>query len=324
VVLGFTATVLILIFYLQAKLKELQKNRDDQSLQLLNQNMQALQGRIDNTNRAISERLDNAARVIGMVNRELGQMSQIGASLQNFQEFLKSPKIRGGLGEQGLKDMLAQTFPNELYKMQYKFRNGQTVDAAIKIEAGIVPVDAKFPLENFNRILNAKTEEERAEARRKFRNDFRVHVNAISKKYILPDEGTVDFAFMYIPSETVFYELISNENDLHDYAVKAKVIPSSPNTFFYYMRSIMLGLQGKRISEMSRQILQTLKIIQTESRKFGDNLSVLSRHLTNAKSTMERVDYDYRQLASKIDQVSLLEAKQTDLIEETTEKPNNS
>lgn len=323
-VLGFTATVLILIFYLQAKLKELQKNRDDQSLQLLNQNMQALQGRIDNTNRAISERLDNAARVIGMVNRELGQMSQIGASLQNFQEFLKSPKIRGGLGEQGLKDMLAQTFPNELYKMQYKFRNGQTVDAAIKIEAGIVPVDAKFPLENFNRILNAKTEEERAEARRKFRNDFRVHVNAISKKYILPDEGTVDFAFMYIPSETVFYELISNENDLHDYAVKAKVIPSSPNTFFYYMRSIMLGLQGKRISEMSRQILQTLKIIQTESRKFGDNLSVLSRHLTNAKSTMERVDYDYRQLASKIDQVSLLEAKQTDLIEETTEKPNNS
>jgi len=324
VVLGFTATVLVLIFYLQAKLKELQKNRDDQSLQLLNQNMQALQGRIDNTNRAISERLDNAARVIGMVNRELGQMSQIGASLQNFQEFLKSPKIRGGLGEQGLKDMLAQTFPNELYKMQYKFRNGQTVDAAIKIEAGIVPVDAKFPLENFNRILNAKTEEERADARRKFRNDFRVHVNAISKKYILPDEGTVDFAFMYIPSETVFYELISNENDLHDYAVKAKVIPSSPNTFFYYMRSIMLGLQGKRISEMSRQILQTLKIIQTESRKFGDNLSVLSRHLTNAKSTMERVDYDYRQLASKIDQVSLLEAKQTDLIEETTEKPNNS
>lgn len=323
-VLGFTATVLVLIFYLQAKLKELQKNRDDQSLQLLNQNMQALQGRIDNTNRAISERLDNAARVIGMVNRELGQMSQIGASLQNFQEFLKSPKIRGGLGEQGLKDMLAQTFPNELYKMQYKFRNGQTVDAAIKIEAGIVPVDAKFPLENFNRILNAKTEEERADARRKFRNDFRVHVNAISKKYILPDEGTVDFAFMYIPSETVFYELISNENDLHDYAVKAKVIPSSPNTFFYYMRSIMLGLQGKRISEMSRQILQTLKIIQTESRKFGDNLSVLSRHLTNAKSTMERVDYDYRQLASKIDQVSLLEAKQTDLIEETTEKPNNS
>jgi DNA recombination protein RmuC len=325
VALGFTATVLVLIFYLRVKLKELQKNRDDdQSLQLLNQNMQALQGRIDNTNRAISDRLDNAARVIGLVNRELGQMSQIGASLQNFQEFLKSPKMRGGLGEQGLKDMLAQTFPNELYKMQYKFRNGQTVDAAIKIEAGIVPVDAKFPLENFNRILNAKTEEERGEARRKFRSDFRVHVNAISKKYILPDEGTVDFALMYIPSETVYYELISNENDLHNYAVKAKVIPSSPNTFFYYMRSIMLGLQGKRISEMSRQILQTLKIIQTESRKFGDNLSVLSRHVTNAKNTMERVDYDYRQLAGKIDQISLLEAEQTDLIEETTEKPNSN
>jgi DNA recombination protein RmuC len=203
--------------------------------------------------------------------------------------------------------------------VQYKFRNGQTVDAAIKIEAGIVPVDAKFPLENFNRILNGKTEDEKNEARRKFRSDFRVHVNAISKKYIVPDEGTVDFALMYIPSETVYYELISNEADLHEYAIKAKVIPTSPNTFFYYLRTLMLGLQGKRISEMSRQILGTLKIIQTETKKFGDNLSVLNRHVTNAKSTMERVDSDFNRLSNKIEQVSLLENEQKELIEETSE-----
>jgi len=311
---------LVIIIYTRRLIRDLKKdNNDDKSMQLLNQNMLAMQSKIDSTNQAIGERLDNAARVIGAVNRELGQMSQIGQNLQSFQEFLKSPKLRGGLGEQGLYDMLSQAFPKELYQVQYKFRNGQTVDAAIKIEAGIVPVDAKFPLENFNRILNAKTDDEKNDARRKFRSDFRVHVNAIGKKYIVQDEGTVDFAIMYIPSETLYYELISNEQDLHDYAIKAKVIPASPNTFFYYMRTIMLGLQGKRISEMSKQILGTLKIIQTETRKFGDNLGVLNRHVSNAKSTMERVDSDFSRLSNKIEQVSQLETEQKELIEETTE-----
>lgn len=320
----FVIAVLIVSIFLLVRLNSLKKSRDDdQSMALLNQNMQSLQStfqeKLDRTNQVINDRLDNAARVIGLVNKELGQMSQIGQSLQNFQDLLKSPKLRGGLGEQGLKDMLAQTFPNELYKMQHKFKNGQIVDAAIKIEAGIVPVDAKFPLENFNRILKAKTDAERDDARRKFRSDFRVHVNAISKKYILTDEGTVDFALMYIPSETVYYELISNENDLHDYAINAKVIPTSPNTFFYYLRSIMLGLQGRKISEMSKQILSTLKVIQSETHKFGDNLSILNRHVTNAKSTMEKVDSDFSRLKGKIEKVNLLESEQSTLIEETTD-----
>jgi DNA recombination protein RmuC len=313
----------VLILYIRRNFRDFKANgKDDQSMQILNQNMVSLQNsfqeKLDRTNQVIGERLDNAARVIGAVNKELGQMSQIGQNLQSFQEFLKSPKLRGGLGEQGLYDMLAQAFPKELYVCQHKFRSGQTVDAAIKIEAGIVPIDAKFPLENFNRILNAKTDEEKNDARRKFRNDFRVHVNAIAKKYIVQDEGTVDFAMMYIPSETVYYELITNESDLHEYAVKAKVIPSSPNTFFYYMRTIMLGLQGKRISEMSRQILGTLKIIQTETKKFGDNLSVLNRHVTNAKGAMEKVDSDFSRLSNKIEQVSMLESEQKELLDETT------
>lgn len=309
----------LIVFFVFRKLKEIENSRNnDQSMQMLNQNMNSMSERIDVTNQAISQRLDKAAQVISEVTRELGTMSQIGSQLSNFQEFLKSPKLRGGLGEQGLKDMLAQTFPHELYKMQHKFRNGQTVDAAIKIDAGIIPVDAKFPLENFNRILNAKSDEEGADARRKFRSDFRVHVNAIAKKYIVPDEGTVDFAMMYIPSETVYYELISNEQDLHDYAVHAKIIPTSPNTFFYYLRTIMLGLQGKRISEMSKQILGTLKVIQTESKKFGDNLGVLNRHVTNAKGAMEKVDADFMRLSTKIDQVGQLEETQAKLLEDDT------
>ncbi len=309
----------IIIYFVFRKLKEIENSKNnDQSLQLINQNLNSFSERINVTNQAINERLDNAARVISAVNRELGTMSQIGSQLSNFQEFLKSPKLRGGLGEQGLKDMLAQSLPHDLYKMQYSFRSGQIVDAIIKIEAGLIPIDAKFPLENFNRFLNAKSAEEKTDAKNKFRSDFRVHVNAISKKYINPDEGTVDFAFMYLPSESVFFEVVNSERDLFDYAAKNKIIPSSPSTFFYYLRTIMLGLEGKRITEMSREIMKTLKSIKQESHKFGDNLGKLNRHLSNAKSTMDTVNSGYASLAEKIDHVDVLESDQTKLLEDDT------
>ena len=317
VVLAIVATGVVLAIYIKRTLEEIDKRRaNDQSLQLINQNLNVFSERIDRTNQAINERLDNAARVISAVNKELGAMSQIGSQLSNFQEFLKSPKLRGGIGEQGLKDMLAQAFPHELYKMQYQFRNGQTVDAIIKIDAGLIPIDAKFPLENFNRYLNAKSAEEKTEAKNKFRSDFRVHVNAISKKYINPDEGTADFAFMYLPSESVFFEVVNSERDLFDYAAKSKVIPSSPSTFFYYLRTIMLGLEGKRITEMSREIMKTLKTIKQESHKFGDNLGKLNKHVTNAKSMMDTVNTGYAGLSDKINHVDVLESKQEKLLEE--------
>lgn len=315
----------LIIFFVFRRLKEIENAKAaDQSWQLINQNLNSFSERIDRTNQAINERLDNAARVISAVNKELGAMSQIGSQLSNFQEFLKSPKLRGGIGEQGLKDMLAQAFPPELYKMQYQFRNGQIVDAIIKIDAGLIPIDAKFPLENFNRYLNAKSAEEKAASKNKFRSDFRVHVNAIAKKYINPDEGTADFAFMYLPSESVFFEVVNAERDLFDFAAKNKVIPSSPSTFFYYLRTIMLGLEGKRITEMSREIMKTLKTIKQESQKFGDNLGKLNKHVTNAKSMMDTVNTGYAGLADKINHVDVLESNQAKLLEEETgEKIND-
>lgn len=321
IVLAIATTGIVLAIYIKKTLEEIEKRRtNDQSLQLINQNLNVFSERIDRTNQAINERLDNAARVISAVNKELGAMSQIGAQLSNFQEFLKSPKLRGGLGEQGLKDMLAQSLPHDLYKMQYSFRNGQTVDAIIKIDAGLIPIDAKFPLENFNRYLNAKSAEEKTAAKNKFRSDFRVHVNAIAKKYINPDEGTSDFAFIYLPSESVFFEVVNSERDLFDYAAKNKVIPSSPSTFFYYLRTIMLGLEGKRITEMSREIMRTLKTIKQESNKFSDNLGKLNKHVSNAKNTMDIVNSGYQNLAEKINHVDVLESDQSKLIENETGK----
>ncbi|MBI4022878.1 DNA recombination protein RmuC [Candidatus Berkelbacteria bacterium] len=296
------------------RLREIEQSRaNDQSAVLLNQNIQGMQERIDATTKAINERLDRAATVVGQVHRELGTMSQIGTQLTQFQDFLKSPKLRGGLGEQGLKDMLAQALPAEMLRFQYRFTTGDIVDAAIKLQAGIVPIDAKFPLENFNRYLQSSDEREKTNYANAFRRDFRGRVNEISKKYLLPDEGTVDFAVMYVPSESVYYELVTNDKfrDLYDHAAAEKVIVTSPATFFYYLRTIMVGLEGQRLNRMAHQVLTTVRAIQQETHKFGDGVRVLGKHITNAKNVSDSVQSDYIRLAEKVDRVLQLDAPDT-------------
>ena len=293
------------------RLKEIETARNnDRSAQMLNQSVVGMQQRLDATTTAINERLDGAARVIQGVSRELGTMSQIGTQLAQFQDFLKSPKLRGGLGEQGLKELLQQALPAEMVRYQYRFRSGEAVDALIKLHAGLVPIDAKFPLENFNRYLQSSDESEKTGFANAFRRDFRNRVNEISRKYLLPDEGTVEFAIMYVPSESVYYELVTNERfrDLYDYAANEKIIVTSPSTFFYYLRTIMAALEGQRINQMAHQILQTVRAIQQETHKFGTNVGVLAKHVGNAKNTMDRVEADYLRLEQKVDGVMQLEA----------------
>lgn len=303
------------------KLKSLEnKGQDNQSFQMLNQNIQGMQQRIDETNKSINDRLDNAGRVIAQVSRELGTMSQIGSQLAHFQDFLKSPKLRGNLGEQGLKDLLSQALPAENVRFQFRFTTGEIVDAAIKLDAGIIPIDSKFPLENFNRYLKESDEKTKNSFANAFRRDFRNRVTEISKKYILPDQGTVDFAIMYLPSETVYYELVTSDKlrDLYDYAAGEKVIVASPATFFYYLRTLMVGLEGQRINQMAGQILKALRAIQQESNKFGDNVRVLGKHVTNAKNTMDQVQNDYVSLAGKIERVTMIESAETEQLTGST------
>ncbi|MFA6423218.1 MAG: DNA recombination protein RmuC [Patescibacteria group bacterium] len=313
------------IFYFSKKFREMEENRKgDGGMQMLNQNMQSLQQvvaeQIGNANKNINERLDNAARVIMSVNNELGQMKEIGANLKGIQDFLKSPKLRGNLGEQGLKELLTQSLPTKYFSIQYTFRSGTIVDAIIHLDAGKIPIDSKFPLENFNQMIKATNDADKSIYRRKFRDDFRRHVNAISKKYINPDEGTADFAFMYIPSESIYFEVVNNEQDLFEYAATSHVVLSSPSTFFYYLRTIMLGLEGKRITEMSREIIKALKTIKQQSNGLGENLSVLNRHITNANKTMTSVSDQYIKLSEKISRVDILEENQTKLLDGAIEE----
>ena len=219
-IIGGVVVVGFLVFYRQ--LQELKEKKEDKSQEILmkwlgemrssvDKNTDTLEKRLESTNKAINERLDNAAKVIGMVGKEVGQMSEIGRSMKDLQDFLRSPKLRGNIGEQVLKELLGQFLPKESFHLQYRFRSGEVVDAAIKTESGIIPIDSKFPLENFKNMHKAETEAERKSFEKEFTRDVKKHIEDIAKKYILPEEGTIDYALMYLPSESVFYDVLHNQ-----------------------------------------------------------------------------------------------------------------
>lgn len=299
IIIGFGA-----IFYILSR--KLKHDESDQAFSMLNQNMQGMQERLDKTNETISQRLDKAAWVIQNVQRELGSMQEIGRSIKNFQEYLNSPKMRGNIGEQVLYDALAKVFSKDHYAIQFKFRDGQTVDAIVKTNDGIIPIDSKFPMEYFRKMNDAQTAEEKAGHLREFTKSVKKHIDDVAKKYILPQEGTVDFAVMYVPSENIYYEIIMENEDVIDYARDRKVLLVSPNSFFHFLRVLMMGLERTKLQEDVQKVWEMLKGIQQDSQKFGEVLSVANRHITNAKNAMDTTTSEYTKLSSKIDQVKLL------------------
>ncbi|OGY27978.1 MAG: hypothetical protein A2864_00630 [Candidatus Woykebacteria bacterium RIFCSPHIGHO2_01_FULL_39_12] len=306
------------IFFRQ--LRELKEKKEDKSQEVLmkwlaemrqsvDKSTETMQQRLDATNKAINERLDNAARVIAGVGKEVGQMSEIGRSMKELQDFLRSPKLRGNIGEQVLKELLSQFLPKESFHLQYRFRSGEIVDAAIKTESGVIPIDSKFPMENFKNMMKAESEAEKKVFEKEFGRDVKKHIDDIARKYILPEEGTIDYALMYVPSEPVYYEIMSNLPELSEYSHKKRVLPVSPSTFYAYMRAILMSFEGKKIEERARSILAALRGIKGESEKFGDALQVLTKHINNAKNTSDLVNSRYITLNSKIDTAQGLKGK---------------
>ncbi|HTM68743.1 MAG TPA: DNA recombination protein RmuC [Candidatus Binatia bacterium] len=301
----------VIIYALTSLSRRLQELRDshtnDKGLIMLNQNLSSMNEKIDKTSETINERLTNAARVISSVQKELGTVQERFKGFEEFNELLH-PKMRGNIGEQILADMLGQVFPAEQYGLQHKFKGGETVDAIIKTQAGIIPVDSKFPLENFKQLTRAQTDEERRVATRDFVKAVKKHIDDISKKYLLPEEGTVNFAVMYVPSENVFYQILTDdESALLEYAKGKGVLITSPHAFFSLLRVILMGLERNKLQEQAQKIWDILKGVQQESVRFGETLGVLSRHVTNAKNAMDTAHAGYDKLHGKLDQVKLLE-----------------
>jgi DNA recombination protein RmuC len=316
ILLGFA----ILFYFLNRKLSELGKNKPDQALlewlktmqsTISNSSTQTIRTLQENT-KQLNERLDTAARVIRDVEKEAGQMSEIGRNMRELQDFLKSPKLRGNIGEQVLKDLISQMFPKSSFHLQYEFKSGEKVDAAIKTDAGILPIDSKFPMENYQKMVKATEKSEKEVFEKEFVRDVKKHIDAISKKYILPLEGTMDFALMYIPSESVYYEVV-NQTDVLDYARRLRVYMVSPSTLYAHLQTILLSFEGKKIESKSKELFTLLRSLQIDYEKIEENMSTLGKHINNAYSQFGNVLSGFTSLGQKLNSTKTLESKQKEI-----------
>ena len=248
---------------------------------------------------SLDTRLNTATQLMSQIRQDAGRFAELSVSMKNLQDYLRSPKLRGNIGEEVLKDLISQMFPKNSFFLQYTFKSGERVDAAIKTDAGILTIDSKFPAENFQRMMAAENESEREDARREFIRDVKKHIADISQKYILPEEGTMDFALMYIPSEPVYYEIVNN-TDLTECARKARVYPVSPNTLYAHLQVILLSFQGRDFEKRTHKLFAVLRGIQKDYVKLGENLSVLSKHVTNAYNQMANVGSEYTLMGQKL------------------------
>lgn len=292
----------------------------------LNQTSDTLNRRVDESSKNMNVRLDKAAEVIQNVQKELGSMSEIGRGMKDLQDFLRSPKLRGNIGEEILRDLLEQMIPAENYILQHTFKGGDRVDALLKVEEGFISVDSKFPMENFNAMMQSDSTAGRETGRKEFVRDVKKHIDAISKKYILPDEGTVDFALMYIPSEAIYYEVVVNNPELGKYSWSKRVLPVSPNVFYSYLKAIHIGLQGKKVESQAKEILIMMRSLKEDSGKFGESMRLLNRHLSNAKNSAEEATKKYEKLDTRITNInnlSQIAAPKTNEIETQEENTDN-
>lgn len=264
---------------------------------------QQVQAQVQTTDQSVGRRLEEANRTFAQVQEQLGRLTQateqveaVGRNVASLQELLRAPKMRGGFGEFFLADLLSQIMPGDFYTLQYEFSDGQRVDAVIRLRDRLVPVDSKFPLEQFRRMAEAVTEEERLQWRKGLIRDVKKHIDSIAEKYIRPSEGTLDFALMYIPAENVYYESIIKEDGPVDekgvfqHAISRQVIPVSPNSFYAYLQVILQGLRGLAVEERAKEILSHLVQLHQEFSAVRTDFETAGNHLRNVVKCFEKAD----------------------------------
>jgi len=278
----------------------------EEARRTLQEQLQGLVGTVNaqlaQSQKNLGTQFEGATKVFGEVRGQLGQVAEmatrmeaLGREIEELQGILKAPKLRGNLGEAQLEEFLRQVLPPSAWETQYRFANGERVDAVIRLRDHIVPVDAKFPLESFQRLLAAEDDAGRKAARKEFDRAVKGRIDEIAK-YIRPGEGTFEFALMYVPAEAVYYEMIVRDEGLGEgvsllaYALERRVVPVSPNSFFAYLSTIATGLKGMQVEARAREILAELGRLQTEFGKFWEAFRLVGGHLGNAQRKYEEAE----------------------------------
>jgi DNA recombination protein RmuC len=293
----------------------------------IGQQLQSLGTQFRETTGHIGQSLGDVRSHLGKVEVVTKEVLEKSKNIAALEDLLRAPKFRGGMGELFLGDLLGQILPPAHFELQYKFKSGEVVDAVVKIGTNLVPVDSKFPLENFKKFIQEEDEKDKAAYKKKFDADIKRHIDTIASKYILPDEGTYEFALMYIPAENIYYETIlrdeafGEEKSTFTYAMQKKVMPVSPNSFYAYLQVIILGLKGLQIEKSAQEILQSLARLSGDIARFQNDFELIGTHLTNAKSKYDDAEKRLDRFTDRLEKLS--GGKPSELLESPKEEPKS-
>jgi len=305
------------------------KSEKPESLLMLQQQLtnlsQVLDSKLSESSKVIQEQFGQSAKIVRDVTERLTKLDETNRQvvgfadqLKNLQDILKNPKQRGVLGEYYLETVLKNVLPPGSYEMQYGFKDGSIVDAVVFIDKHIIPIDSKFSLENYNRILEANNPEEKKRYETAFINDLKLRIEETSK-YVKPEEKTMDFAFMFIPSEAVYYDLLINKvgavtddtNNLIGYAGTKKVIVVSPTSLLAYLQTVLQGLRRQKVSEQAQEVIKRVEKLGRHIFTYDEYMKRLGGHLTTTVSSYNKASKEFKKIDKDVVKIAGTESKIT-------------
>jgi DNA recombination protein RmuC len=267
--------------------------------------------KLSDSSKQLNERLDKSSNVIGNLQKELGKMGEIGSKIENLDKILRAPKGRGGMGEESLEEILRSVFPANLWERQFNLGTGLVVDAVVKTSSGIIPIDAKFPLPAFERIVQAEDDAALEKAQKEFQKDMKLRIDEVAK-YIRPEKETMDFAILFLPNENVYYEAAIRSGEISEYTKKKKVLLTGPNTMLYVLQMLFQAYQSQEFAREAQHALAELSGVKKQAERLDEEIGVLAKHIGNANSKVSDVQGENMKLQNQVERAQALESGLTE------------
>lgn len=277
-------------YIIDTKQSEAIKDLERRLTDLMISQLKEIRGGVDGVSEKMREQIFSFTKETVQLREEVKRVQEEMKNISSFQEIFRTPKLRGEWGEASLEHILSEYFPKELYQKQYAFSSGEKVDFIFKLPNGkLLPIDAKFFSDNFEKMIESKDENEKKMFEKKFIQDIKFNIDEIARKYILPAENTVDYAIMYIPAEAIYHQIMFDLRDenIADYAMKKKITLASPNTIYLILKTIEHWFKDTQISKRTQEILKRLSRIQLDAEKLIQDFQKLGSHLRNALSAYD-------------------------------------